>query len=212
MNNWIDKLNDDDDEGENIFIRNDIISRVFPMWPTISSLSLKLFKQFFLESYVCGVVCKKAYVQFKNSYFGGFTQSFWIGENVPEERIRYLDFNSMYPAIMASLNFPTNFYFSNHENLITRPKLIDSLDSYIDFLGLKTKFSSAEFKSDPLIKNTNSGLYEFRYEMRDYDLFTISFFEFEKSVFSPQIPIRTKDYGTIYPLQFDVTQIKDLAD
>lgn len=43
------------------------------MWATISSLSLKIFKQFFLEHFVCGVKDEKAYTQFKNSYFGGFT-------------------------------------------------------------------------------------------------------------------------------------------
>ena len=45
----------------------------------------------------------------KNSYFGGYTQSFWVGKNIDKEQIYYLDFNSMYPAVMASLKIPVNF-------------------------------------------------------------------------------------------------------
>lgn len=106
----------------------DVIGKFFPMWATISSLSLKIFKQFFLSSYVVGVSDQEVYKVFKNAYFGGFTQAFWIGENLPDDDIVYLDFNSMYPYIMAYLLLPTNFSYCNYKDLKLQPILIQGLE------------------------------------------------------------------------------------
>ena len=42
----------------------------------------------------------------QNSYQGGYTQAFAIGEC--DELVYYLDYNSMYPSIMASCEMPTD--------------------------------------------------------------------------------------------------------
>lgn len=104
------------DEMESVKISRIEYYRVyFNIWSTISSLALKIFKQFFLFYYIEGIKDKKVYQDFKNSYFGGFTQAFWLGENFKNEEVHYLDFNSMYPSIMSSLKFPTNYSFANRK-------------------------------------------------------------------------------------------------
>lgn len=93
-------------------------------------MSLKLFKLFFLTDELTGVTDKEVYKCIRNSYFGGFTQSFWVGESMPEDRIMYLDYNSMYPSVMAKIRFPTNMNWFKFQNYGNRPKIVCNLRSY----------------------------------------------------------------------------------
>ena len=44
----------------------------------------------------------------QNSYQGGYTQAFVIGQIPSEQQAFYFDYNSMYPAIMSKLKVPTD--------------------------------------------------------------------------------------------------------
>ncbi len=68
---------------------------------------MNIFKDYFNNCFLNSCNNNEQYEFIRNSYFGGYTQSFYIGEF--KEDVFYIDFNSMYPFIMNSTLFPTNF-------------------------------------------------------------------------------------------------------
>lgn len=60
------------------------------------------------------------------------------------------------------------------------------------------------FKKNPL-ELDDQGDYSLFHNISDYDLFTVVSFKFKDNVFFPSIPVRSKTRGTIYPLEFTVS-------
>lgn len=79
---------------------------IFINWYTISSLSMSVFKKFFLNYTIQSNPKEQVYKFMQDSYQGGYTQSFVIGK-VPDQAF-YFDYNSMYPAIMSNIKVPVN--------------------------------------------------------------------------------------------------------
>ena len=83
-------------------------AKIFEGWSTISQISLKIFRNVFCDHTFRATRNHAVVKSYRESYKGGYTQAFIIGETPKDKPIFYMDFNSMYPFIMASTPFPTD--------------------------------------------------------------------------------------------------------
>lgn len=72
--------------------------------PTLASQALRAFKRRFMKHQILIDDNERALQLARAGYFGARTEAFFIGQR--EEPFWYLDFNSMYPALMKSGTFP----------------------------------------------------------------------------------------------------------
>jgi len=69
---------------------------------------MMIFNKFFLKSNIESSLAHDKYEFMQNSYQGGYTQAFIHGDYGKDSSVFYLDYNSMYPSIMAKIMVPTN--------------------------------------------------------------------------------------------------------
>lgn len=83
-------------------------AKIFSGWVTISQLALKIFRNVFCDHEFRASRNHEIMGIYRDSYKGGYTQAFILGETPADQQVFYMDFNSMYPFIMASTPFPTD--------------------------------------------------------------------------------------------------------
>lgn len=94
---------------------------------TVSQQAFNAFRHRFMTHPICIHADQDALRLERESYRGGRSEAFFIGE-VPEDRIFYLDVNSLYPYVMRKFKYPTRLVFM--EKYPSKKGLYHALEHY----------------------------------------------------------------------------------
>ena len=75
---------------------------------TVSAQALNAYRHRFMRHGIFLHTNEKVNAWERNAYCGGRCEAYWIGK-VPQKPIYILDFNSLYPSVMAEFSFPTKY-------------------------------------------------------------------------------------------------------
>lgn len=135
---------------------------------------------------------------YRDSYKGGYTQAFILGETVENQPVFYMDFNSMYPFIMASTPFPVDMsqseVFQRENEVVLTPT---TFRQWTEF-ACNHSATSIDF---------NTKLFNLKLEHQHFDVFLLTSFEFSKTCRAPTFGVPVKGRGTIYPRTFKAVGI-----